>query len=504
VAQATGGTSLVANWEAASRVVAIKVEMQWDGANWVDETSRVLAAAWGDSLLAEREGLPLLGQTPPAQASLELDNNDGRYSPDVAGSMAQTHYPNGIWDLPVQISAGFYDGVTAELLRQFTGRAYHAQELESTAQGGIARRVMMSLWDESAPLRQLKRTTEMYIDQRPDEIMDTELTAAAVASYSLDIGMGVIPWAWLDEENLWEQLSEIAAADGGWLRATKEGETVFERVTHWLEGTDHTSSQASVTTGRAWRMEDAINHKDLYSEVVVAYTPRTLGALDTVYSAREAIEVPPGETVERVCRYQVPALYVISPVVDTDYTALRAGGTDARADLTVSMTDYANQATIELTNANANHAVWVLNLKLRGYPVDAEDEEQVSESSGAGEISGDKIYRLSHNDYLQTKVQADRLAGFLRDRLGRYRRLWGFECVLAPWLEVGDRVTLTNAEAGIDEDAYLVQYEASYRVGQMLLMRGVLLPVENLFGADGYFVIGTSATKDAGSDPLFY
>jgi hypothetical protein len=111
---------------------------------------------------------------------------------------------------------------------------------------------------------------------------------------------------------------------------------------------------------------------------------------------------------------------------------------------------------------------------------------------------------LAHNDYIQTKVQADRLAGFLRDRLGRYRRLWGFESVLAPWLEVGDRVTITNAAAGLDDDGYLVQYEASYRAGGMLSMSGIVLPADNLFGADGYFIIGTSATKDVGSDPLFY
>ena len=504
MAQDTSGTQLVANWHATGRVVSVVVEICWDGTNWVDESTRALAVAWADSLLHEREGLPLLGQTAPAAASVELDNHDGRYSPDLTGSQANTYYPDGIWDLPVRISAGFYDGATPETLRQYTGRAYQAREYETMAEGRPAQRAMLSLWDESAPLRQDKLTTDMYVDQRPDEILDDLLTEVGVASYDLDVAMGIVPWAWLDEENVWEELSQLAAADGGWVRATKEGEIVFERVTHWLEGTDHTSSQATITRGRAWRLEDAISHKDLYSEVAVAYTPRTLGALDTIYSAREAIEVPPGETVERVCRYQVPALYVVTPVVDTDYTALRAGGTDARADLSVGMTSYANQAVIELTNANANHSVWVLNLKLRGFPVDAEDEEQVTEVSGAGEIAGDKTYRLSANDYIQTKVQADRLAGFLRDRLGRYRRLWGFECVLAPWLEVGDRVTITNADAGIDGDGYLVAYECSYRVGGMLTMTGVVLPADNLFGADGYFIIGTSATKDVGSDPLFY
>ena len=504
MAQDTSGTQLVANWQATGRVVCVTVEMCWDGSNWTDESARVLAAAWGDSLLAEREGLPLLGQTAPAAASIEVDNADGRFSPDVTGSMANTYYPQGIWDLPVRISAGFYDDATPETLRQFTGRAYQAREWQAMVDGRPVERMSLSLWDESAPLRQFKHTTTMYVGQRPDELIQDLLNAAGVVGYSLDVGMGVIPWAWLDEENLWNELIQLANADGGWVRATKEGAVVFERVTHWLEGTDHTASQATINRGRAWRLEDAISHKDLYSEVVVAYTPRTLGPLDTVYSAREAIEVPPGETVERVCRYQVPAMYVVTPVVDTDYTALRAGGTDARADLSVSMTAYANQATVEFTNSNSHHSVWVLNLKLRGFPVDAEDEEQVGQESGVGEIVTDKVYRLSHNDYIQTKVQADRLAGFLRDRLGRYRRLWGFECVLCPWLEVGDRVTITNAEAGIDADGYLVQYEASYRSGGMLTMTGIVLPAENLFGAEGYFIIGTSATKDVGSDPLFY
>lgn len=504
MAQSTAGTQLVANWQATGRVPVVVVEICWDGTNWVDESARVLAAAWGDSLLAEREGLPLLGQTAPAAASIEVDNADGRFSPDVTGSMANTYYPQGIWDLPVRISAGFMEDGTPETLRQFTGRVYQPREWQAMVDGRPVERVSLSLWDESAPLRQDKMTTTMYVGQRPDELIQDLLDAAGVVGYSLDVGMGVIPWAWLDEENLWDELSQLANADGGWVRATKEGAVVFERVTHWLEGTDHTASQATINRGRAWRLEDAISHKDLYSEVVVAYTPRTMGPLDTIYSAREAIEVPPGETVERVCRYQVPAMYVVTPVVDTDYTALRAGGTDARGDVIVSMTAYANQAVIELTNSNAHHAVWVLNLKIRGYPVDAEDEEQVTEASEAGEIAGDKTYRLAHNDYIQTKVQADRLAGFLRDRLGRYRRLWGFESVLAPWLEVGDRVTITNAAAGLDDDGYLVQYEASYRAGGMLSMSGIVLPADNLFGADGYFIIGTSATKDVGSDPLFY
>ena len=230
----------------------------------------VLAAAWADSLLHEREGLPLLGQTAPAAASIEVDNADGRFSPDVTGSMANTYYPQGIWDLPVRISAGFVEDGTPETLRQFTGRAYQAREWQAMVDGRPVARAMLSLWDESAPLRQEKLTTEMYVDQRADAVLEELLDAAGVTGYSLDVGMGIVPWAWLDEENVWEQLTAIAGADGGWVRATKEGQIVFERVTHWLEASDHTSSQAAITRGRAWRLEDAISHKDLYSEVAVA------------------------------------------------------------------------------------------------------------------------------------------------------------------------------------------------------------------------------------------
>ena len=83
---------------------------------------------------------------------------------------------------------------------------------------------------------------------------------------------------------------------------------------------------------------------------------------------------------------------------------------------------------------------------------------------------------------------------------------------MAPWLEVGI-ATITNAEAGLDDDGHLVQYEASYRAGGMLSMSGIVLPADNLFGADGYLSSARpnsdhfywhERNQGCGQDPLFY
>ncbi len=494
--------ALATAWAAKARQMHCHVYAQWDGINWADETAYALEAAIQASLYG-RGGLPVLGDAPAGQATLLMDNRDNRYSPDNAASPIHAHIADGIYRVPVRVDLSYVTAPPEEPLRQFTGYIEAPAEWEGPGQ----RRVQFQCLDASQPAQQHKISSVLYERQRPDELLATLLAAAGVSPTSLDYGMSVIPYAWFDDENVWPQAQAIAAADGGWLYAGKDGTARYERATHWLEGTDHTTSQATLDRSNAFRLDDNLSWRDCYTKVIVEYAPRYLGDVDDVYLATDVIEVPPGASKTEVCRLRYPIQSLVTPVAGTDYYAVSAGMVDMSASLTVTIaggTRYAQRVSAQFDNAHASQSLYVVDFKLRGVPALGDESQEAEEASVLGMIPGSKEWPLRGNPFVQTREQASLLASFLRDRLERPRRLWGWRGPACPWLELGDRVTLTSAPAGIAAvDCYVLSIAQQYHAGAMWDMQLELLPVANLYPHTSYFKLGTSEWA-AVSDRIFY
>lgn len=495
----THSAALATAWAAAARTINAKVEVAWNGSTWTDETARVEDLSIGASLLGPA-GLPGLGAGTSGRAMLTLDNHDNRYSPDNAAGPLYAHIADGIYRVPIRIALSYVTNPPESPLRQFTGEIEAASEQE----GPGSRQVSLDCIDATIGLLQAKHSTTAMADQRPDELLALLLAAGGAGGLTLDRGMSIIPWAWLDDENIWPECQDIAAADGGVLYADELGGIRYERMTHWLEGTDHTTSQATLDRGKCWWYMPANSWRDCYSAVIVERAPRYLGATVELYRAPEPIEVPPGQSVTENCRFRYPAYSVTTPVSGTDYKAVSAGMADLSGNVSRSITAYAQHADLTFTNSNAYHAAYILDLVIRGTPLLGEEAQEVRRESSLGIIPEGKEYPIRGNPYLQDALQAERLAGFLRDRLQRPRRLLTWRGAACPWLQLGDRVTVNDAAGtGFNGDGYVLSKAQSYRGGDMWEMELVILPASNLYAYTTYFRLGTSAWATT-SHRLFY
>jgi len=170
---------------------------------------------------------------------------------------------------------------------------------------------------------------------------------------------------------------------------------------------------------------------------------------------------------------------------------------DLSSDVTLDpFTSYAQQADLVFTNVNPYHIAYVLGLIIRGYPLTGEQSQQQR-------VAGDKVLNVQGNPYLQTVAQRERLTAFLNDRLKTARRLWGYAGPMCPWLELGDRVTVTSSPQGIDADAWVVAIRGA---GDQttLTMEMILLPCAGVYPHSDYFILGSSDYADSGSDKVFY
>lgn len=498
MAQAIPG-AMAATWNAGTAKPSALVEIQWDGTNWIDETSRVASLSITSALYDQSIGLPGLGQAQAGSMTLTLDNYDNRFSPDNAGSPIHASIASGIWRIPIRATLGY----GADQLRQFTGWIEAPAEWHSDTE----KTVSLDCIDNSYTIQQFKHSSVVVSDQRADQFIGTLLTAAGITggARALDRGLSIIPWSYVDRENVWAQCQQIADADGGWCYCDELGVFRFERMSHWLEGADHTASQVTLTNGACWWMGDSISWQNAYSAVEVEYVPRYTGQYSDLYTASRPLRVDANDTLEQECCFSQSAIMATTPVVWVDYYPLTAGMRRVESGISVAMTTYGQRATLTFTNTNA-YPVYVLDLVIRGVPLLADDAQQERAESSLG-IVEDKELTISGNFWLQTKAQASCKAGFLRDRLQRQRRLLSWRGPCAPWLQLGDRVTVQNPDSGVNLAAYVVGKELAYRAEDMFEMMLALLPVAQMYGiddADSYFLLGTSLAKDVDSDKAFY
>jgi len=514
VAQSTAGTAIETNWAKDTAVVSVTVRVDWNkDADFADAyeniTARVLSLVIHQSLYGRQTGLPLLGQVPPATARVELDNFDNFFSPGNTAGSVYALISDGIYRFPIEIKLGYEEAGSPETLTQFMGEIESVNESEAGSKNASA-----DCLDNSIIVRQFKHTSALYQNYRADQLIDLllDVPSDTTITHTQDYGLGRIPYAGLDDENIWKECQEIAAADGGWVYFTKEGVAVFERMTHWLEAAEHTASQVTLDTGNAWWVGDESRWRDTYTDVVVPWAPRWIGGEAVLYQALEPIVLAPGETKTIKAKFTHLAYALLEFNTDVDCEAVSAGMQDLSADLTVTVTGYSKQASIAIENGSSTQAMYILGLQIRGFPLIGREAHQSVAGEDAGVLEDTKTYMYRSNFYVQTEVQAARIAGFLRDWLELPRRLLKWKGPAPCWLEVGDRVHVDHKTATyspeIDTDAYILEMVQRYQAGGMYEMELLLLPVTSLFtygeSSPGYFKIGTSLYKDAASDRLFY
>lgn len=491
-----------------ARNIVTTFEVDWDGNGaYTDESSRFISAQ-GDVRYAAPFSSLVGGAGITGQMTVTLANHDGRYSPLNSSSAIYADIANGgsymrKCRLYVSIDNGSNDyAIFYGVLKLPAAQAPTWNETSTVT-------FDCRTWDELLLNRRWSSSQSLFYSDvnSPDTeagIMLNWITdpdnGFTVDNLDLDGGLFLIPYPWMDDESLLEEMWLLAAACGGRFYADHSGAFRYENMAAWQTETRSTTSQQTYTPASWQRMEFAYDDTDLYNEVTVEASPRIVGGVDVVWESESIVTVQPGKTETVTARFDAP-VYTVSSI---DFAARTAGGASATANVTVTPTYKAQRATLVIANTGTVTA-YLTKLRILGRPVIGGPEQEVTRTSAAhgansayfaGRINRNR--RVGGNPYIQSMPQAQTLAQRVLD-VSEYPRLTFFLIGTPgkPDRRLGDRITIDNTGTyGIMSSTV-----ACYVVGirWMLDSNGFTQDLEavqaaNVFAHDNnYFIIGTHA-----------
>jgi len=406
------------------------------------------------------------------------------------------------------VMAGYYNGATAEYLRQVTG--YITNITENYRQ----RTVTFEIRDRAADAAFTRASTTLYPDTTAKAYLEAlcalmDRDAVATADQQFDDGMMVIPYAWLDDETLWDEMHLVAESQMGRLWFDKDGDLHFEDGSHWVKAggnawDDPTISQATFTTASFADLSPIYDPGAIFNHVIAEYQPRYVGTLQTIYSDSEMHTIRPevstGSNVKTLkAEFRYPVSSIVDPVASTDFEATTAGARNITTSVTMDLTAYAAMADLEITNAHDYFTAFMTKLQLRGCPLLTEQSMKYeAEDSGSIAYFGRRTFPLRQNPYVQTYRHAQMIADFLLSRFKEPVQRVSLKGVPArPWLEVGDRITVTETLTDIDEDYFIVSIKWVFDGAGGYVQSIDAIRCSDLFPYTDYFTIGTSVYGSA-------
>lgn len=486
----------IAGSEGPVRVLSHKVEVAWDGLNYVDESAYVVTVTGVSELTDPGSGLASVGRTVADSCAITLDNSTGRFSPNNATaalypliSRAAAPQNAGGYFRPVRVELGFLSG----RLRVFTGVIVNPDERWAE------RQVVLTCRDRWLPLVRKRVSTALQQDKRPDELIAAWLTASGLGyGSSLEISERVIAYGWLDDESVGEDINRLLEADGGLCYFDRDGTLIYKSGS-WAARP--AASVYTFTVSRVEALEPDWSFDERLDRVAVTIRPRYAARYATLWEGPADLSVGPGETITLTAHFRDPVLAVANPAystteADSDWVArnaanalLETAGASSVA-VTVSGT-YAQSRTVTITN-NAAERAYLPQLRLRGQALPADAEQRVY----AG--SGDQVATLD-NPYVQTIDHGQALADARLARQQVVRQTVALRGVPAqPHLEVADRVTVTEADTGIDREFFIGRIAYSFGARYVFDTIDLIDAADWATYAGNYFIIGTSAYGGSG------
>jgi len=496
------------------RVVDLRLMIQWDLVSWTDETAYLIRAqgerkiaAPGSSILSPRGSIPSM--------TLTLRNPSGRFSPfRTDGALYAYLQDGGGYHTPVSMQAQINGG---GYYRIFYGLLKNPVETGVTWNGSPTVTIDCRSMEERITQRRVSTTLADFASY-----IDTPLTEAEIITQwledaglvagdmQIDGGLHVIPVAWLDEESPLEDCWNLASACGGWFFSDRDGDLNYKNATALATGA---ASVATYTAGDFTKLTVRYDDKEIYSEIVVEASPRTVDASTVLWEPDDIPYVLSNSAKTITAQLRQPA-YEIDALA---YNAVTPGGTDISSDVSIIQTQYAQRVELAITNTNTTYACYLRNMQLQGRPVvGAPSIEEKATSSDpffdADHFRDKRSRRVRGNVYIQTRRQAAMLAEMLRDWHETPRAYLRIENTQGePTRELLDRVTISDSNVMTnDMDIFVTSINWTADVN------GFWQSIEGIAGDDfyphadedpEYFVLGTNKLGLAGqadSGRLFY
>ena len=511
MSQSTAGTSITANAIAATRTICAELRIAWGRTadtwptDWTtqatNETTRMLDASWDRRF--NLDGHLTMEGAPVAQLKITLDNSGQRFAPYNTSSAiyssisANATTPGGttvrystMWQVPVRLRMGFVDGTNgAEYLTVFSGLI----DVVSDPYGVDGNRVTLTCTDRGGALLKRKYSSVVYENMPVDaylRILVSSLGGIATGN-TLDRSTFILPFAWLDDEGLWADAQDAAAADGGYAFFDELGVFYYRNMAWWATATASTVSQATLNTAHFTTLTPSVSWKDVATGAIVEYQPRAHGGEQTVWRADNTLVLPPGETIIQA-KFNNPATYLIPPAKPGDWYPVTSGGMSLGNDVTVTFVNaYAQRCDLNFQNG-AGQTAYIPKMQIRGLVLVGGPQEQVEENVTTPLVPENKV-KVDGNPYVQTRAQAGMLAVLAASRM-RYPRLtYKTSGPALPWLQLGDCVTIEAAEPlTTARPAIVTGLAFSWAPDQAWMMTVDAVDSAALFEYANYHVIGTT------------
>lgn len=315
-----------------------------------------------------------------------------------------------------------------------------------------------------------------------------------------DVGIQDIGVAWWAGNTALYEIKTACEAEGAMFFANEEGSLMFRNRQHYNTTDESKVASWGFDFDNSTDMEYEGDIDKVINKIIFRIRPREIVSEKEIwrYSFTPAIEASETKTIwaEFVDPCPTTSSGIVSPVSTTDYTAnsqADGGGTDKTSDISISITKFSTGAKLEVTN-NDTSTVYLTLLKLRGTPAERKDETRVvcedATSIGnygvvpSGGLTVDNKY-IVDEDYAE--ILGDQIIEWYKDP----RRRIELKGRAAPHLQLGDMISIKNANTGIEHIMRIIGIINKLNEADGLSQE-IFTRIVNPFELLSFFEVGTS------------
>lgn len=488
------------NAAATARVrnIAYQVLVEWTRGSgaWTDESDLVTSLEWKQTVqLPGEELIPPGGN---GALTVRLRNQGWRYSwKRVSGGDAairnQINGPAGLKGKQIIARVGVKVGNQYELIQIFRG------VIDAWQEASDEKSVTLTAVDRGGgELLQLRGSTAMTANTYASawiRSLATDLAGLIANDLLLDEGVLTLPYAWVDDDSLMEDIWRAAASEGGRAYWDPAGKLRFEAADHWFRS-DHLTIRSTLDNGDYRTLDLEIYDQALATELVYEWAQRRLEDETEIYTLDEPKLIGPGETVSFEARLSSPCFSLTAPEAEKDYWLMTTGGHPLNQQCVVSLTSQAaGRASVRIQNNHPSQAALLVYFRLRGAPLQGGPTQQERRTLANPALTVKRVRSVRANDYAQSQAHASYLLPLLevtcRQALTVYRLggAWA-----NPALELGDRVQFNdNRTLDTIHSGWIVGIEGKYTLTDGLRLDLRIWDDAGLVSGAAYFVIGATA-----------
>lgn len=485
--------------------------VQWNGTDWSDQSAYFISAKLQADIADPSKGIAATGAGLYQTATVQVANDAGRYSPDNTGGpyYASISGCKGL-GIPIKIT-GYYTAGGDEL--EFVG---YIDNIElSSPTDPVATFYCVG---GEYPLLEHKTTrtadaSEMQKDVFISDWLEILATEANITDTAIDAGMFRVGYAWFsDGDSIWGEMQSAAAAEGGYLYVSTDGQLRFENLYHWLTDTTHATSQGTLNENDYTGISRTYSQGETFNAVACPYKPRGAGARARLFSLTEYWNVIAGGEKTFYVELKQPALNIEQPTANKEYVVVTGGDVDVSSKITITLTKRPQQVAVKVVNGSSQNATF-RKFELWGTPLVGGKTSQIiipvtTAAIGDGSDSGEllKLKTMGQNDMVQSITQAELLATVEADRVGIVSGAVTISGVPArPGWELGDRITVASTTFDTySRDCYIVGLSTSMGPGPVFEQEIKVIECAAMYpyAAADYFILGTD--EPGNTKRLFY